>query len=96
MGMIITKILCMILALHLYGMSAYVSGIDAENDMVEFTDYMTESQWWIEGDSDKYAEFEDVVLIMHDSFTAEKWDDVILKVTPEKFGVGLYVTKGAE
>lgn len=93
---VIRKLICGILALHLYGMSAYVSGIDAENDMVEFTDYMTENQWWIEGDSDKYAEFEDVVLIMHDSFTAEKCDDVILKVTPEYFGAEKYVTKGAE
>ena len=93
---VITRIICGILALHLYGMSAYVSGIDAENDMVEFTDYMTESQWWIEGDSDKYAEFEDVVLIMNDCGTESRYDDIVIKVTPEKFGVGLYVTKGAE
>ena len=93
---VIARIICGILALHLYGMSAYVSGIDAENDMVEFTDYMTESQWWIEGDADKYAEFEDVVLIMHDCGTETKYDDIIISVTPEYFGVNKYVTKGAE
>ena len=91
---VIAKILCMILALHLYGMSAYVSGIDAENDMVEFTDYMTESQWWTEGNSAEFHEFDDVVLIMHDCGTETKYDDIIVSVTPEKFGVGLYVTKG--
>jgi hypothetical protein len=93
---IIAKIICGILALNLYGMSAYVSEVDHAEDMVEFTDYMTESQWWIEGDSDKYAEFEDVVLIMHDCGTESRYDDIVIKVTPEKFGVGLYVTKGAE
>lgn len=93
---VITRIICGILALNLYGMSAYVSGIDAENDMVEFTDYMTESQWWIEGDSDKYAEFDDVVLIMHDCGTSDRYDDIIVKVTPEYFGANNYVTKGAE
>lgn len=92
----ITKILCMLLALHLYGMSAYVSGIDAENDMVEFTDYATEHTWWIEGLSAEFHEFDDVVLIMHDCGTENRYDDIVIKVTPEKFGVGLYVTKGAE
>lgn len=93
---IIAKIICGILALNMYGMSAYVSDVDVAEDMVEFTDYATEHTWWTEGNSAEFHEFDDVVLIMHDSFTAEKWDDVILKVTPEKFGVGLYVTKGAE
>ena len=91
---IITRILCGILALNLYGMSAYVSDVDVAEDMVEFTDYATEHTWWTEGNSAEFHEFEDVVLIMHDSFTAEKWDDIIVKVTPEYFGVGLYVTKG--
>ena len=61
--------------------------------MVEFTDYATEHTWWTEGNSAEFHEFDDVVLIMHDSFTAEKWDDVILKVTPEYFGAETYVTE---
>lgn len=93
---IIAKIICGILALNLYGMSAYVSEVDHAENMVCFTDYATEHDWWIEGSSAEFSMWQDVVLIMHDSFTAEKRDDVILKVTPEKFGVGLYVTKGAE
>jgi len=91
---IIARIICGILALNLYGMSAYVSGIDAENDMVEFTDYMTESQWWIEGSSAEFHEFDDVVLIMHDCGTSDRYDDIIVKVTPEYFGAEKYVTKG--
>lgn len=91
---ILTKILCGILALHLYGMSAYVSDVDVAEDMVEFTDYATEHTWWIEGSSAEFSMWQDVVLVMHDCGTSDRYDDIIVKVTPEKFGVGLYVTKG--
>ena len=91
---VITRIICGILALHLYGMSAYVSDVDVAEDMVEFTDYATEHTWWTEGNSAEFHEFDDVVLIMHDCGTTDKFDDVIVKVTPEYFGAMNYVTKG--
>lgn len=91
---VITRILCGILALNLYGMSAYVSDVDVAEDMVEFTDYATEHTWWIEGSSAKFHEFDDVVLIMHDCGTESRYDDIVIKVTPEYFGVNKYVTKG--
>ena len=91
---VITRIICGILALHLYGMSAYVSEVDHAENMVCFTDYQSEHEWWTEGNAEEFVMWQDVVLIMHDNFTAEKWDDVILKVTPEYFGVNKYVTKG--
>ena len=83
---LITRILCGILALNLYGMSAYVSDVDVAEDMVEFTDYATEHTWWTEGNSAEFSMWQDVVLIMHDNFTAEKYDDIIITISPENFG----------
>lgn len=93
---IIAKILCGILALNLYGMSAYVSEVDHAENMVCFTDYATEHDWWIEGDSDKYAMWDDVVLVMHDCGTESCYDDIVVTVTLENFYAESYVTKGAE
>ena len=91
---IITKIICGILALHLYGMSAYVSDVDVAEDMVEFTDYATEHTWWTEGNSAEFVMWQDVVLVMHDCGTSDRYDDIIVKVTPEYFGANKYVMKG--
>lgn len=82
------KLIAMCIAIllpYLYGMSAYVAEVDRENDMVCFRDYATEHDWWIEGDAENYAEFDDCVLIMYDNMTPEnRLDDWVIKATREQ------------
>lgn len=89
---IIAKIICGILVAissHLYGMPAYVS--DIADDMVRFTDYVNEHDWYWEHAGD-WKIWDDADLVMFDCFTPENpYDDVI--VTPTKTVYETYVTE---
>lgn len=92
---IITKILCMILVAispHLYGMPAYVS--DIADDMVRFTDYAEEHDWYWEP-AKGWKIWDDADLVMFDAFTPENpYDDMIVTPTKMVYGNNVTITKG--
>ena len=98
MRKVLIPVLCGILAIlsmHLYGMFVYVSEIDAENDMVRFTDYATEHEYWWEG-VDGRELYDNAVLVMFDWFTAENVaDDQIVTVTEFRYNAEFEYVKGA-
>ena len=80
---VIQKLICGILVAispHLYAMPAYVS--DIADDMVRFTDCVTEHDWYWEP-ANGWDMWDNAELVMFDNFTPDyPYDDVI--VTPTK------------
>lgn len=69
-----------VISSNLYGMLAYVSDVDTENNMVRFTSYLSEHDFWIEGVED-WELYDDAELVMFDWFTESWTDDQILRAT---------------
>lgn len=83
-----------ILSGNLYGMYAYVSEIDTENDMVRFTSYLSEHDFWWEGCGNLEL-YDDAELVMFDWFTESWEDDQIINVKYFRFPLPEENMKGA-
>lgn len=92
---ILMKVLCGILAVHMYAMPAYVADVDYDRPYVEFVDYATGNKW--ESDDANGLDFDDdVVLLMYDNMTEDQTDDVIVKICPDNGTIYMdaYFVKG--
>ena len=83
---ILLRILCGILAVHMYVLPGFVKDIDYDAPMIECEDYATGNRWCSKDvekwgkNGEKYDFDDDVLLIMWDNGTEDMLDDVIVKI----------------
>lgn len=95
MQKMIALFLCGILARNLYAMPCYVSEIDTQYDMVCFTDLYSGNDWWME-EAEDWCVDDCANLVMFDMFTAEIYDDVIIRATYDRPDLYVEYMRGAE